>query len=218
MKTDTEPRGIGNLVAPWRFLLFLGIATISAALLFPTLGWARGAMSSFDIAALVFLASCLPLLSDEAQEMRRAAKRNDANRALLLLISALVTAVIMVAVASELLQPGKPPAIDAALIIGSLAMSWLFSNSLYALHYAHIFYTRQDNGEDRGGIDFPDTGEPDYYDFIYFAFCLGMTFQTSDTDMTSDQFRRISTAHCLAAFIFNIGVIAFTINTLGGNG
>jgi uncharacterized membrane protein len=210
-------RGVGNVLAPWRFLTFLVVAAAGAFLLFPTFGWARGAMSAFDIAALVFLASCLPLLNDETGEMRRAAERNDANRAVLLLISVLVTAVIMVAVASELLQPGKPPAGDVALIISSLIASWLFSNTLYALHYAHIFYTRDEDGTDQGGLDFPDTKEPDYWDFVYFSFCLGMTFQTSDVDMTSRAFRRVSTAHCLAAFIFNIGVIAFTINTLGGN-
>ncbi len=217
MPQEQNSRSVGNVLAPWRFLSFLLVAAIGATVLFPTIGWARGAMSAFDIAALVFLVSCLPLLDDKTSEMRRAAERNDANRAVLLLISALVTAVIMVAVGSELLQPGKPPASDVALIIGSLMASWLFSNMLYALHYAHIFYTRREDGTDHGGLDFPGTKEPDYWDFIYFSFCLGMTFQTSDTDMTSRRFRRVSTAHCLAAFVFNIGVIAFTINTLGGN-
>jgi uncharacterized membrane protein len=88
---------------------------------------------------------------------------------------------------------------------------------LYALHYAHIFYTRREEGTDRGGLDFPGTKEPDNWDFVYFSFCLGTTFQTSDTEMTLRRFRRVSTAHCLAAFVFNIGVIAITINTLSGN-
>lgn len=217
MGTQVRSRGIGNVIAPWRFVLFLAVAAIGGGVLIPMMGWARGALTSFDIAACIFLCISAPLLNDEADEMRRSAERNDANRAVLLLISALVTGVIMVAVAFELLQPGKPPAIDVALIIGSLVMSWLFSNTMYALHYAHIFYTRREDGKDECGLDFPDTKEPDYWDFIYFSFCLGMTFQTSDTDMTSRRFRRVSTAHCLAAFVFNIGVIAFTINTLGGS-
>jgi uncharacterized membrane protein len=54
-----------------------------------------------------------------------------------------------------------------------------------------------------------------YWDFVYFAFTLGMTFQTSDVTITSERIRRIVTIHCLAAFFFNIGVLAFTINVLG---
>ena len=68
------------------------------------------------------------------------------------------------------------------------------------------------------GLRFPEDDKPDYWDFIYYAFCLGMTFQTSDVSVTDSRFRRVSTGHCLAAFVFNLGVIAFTINVLGGGG
>jgi uncharacterized membrane protein len=101
-----------------------------------------------------------------------------------------------------------------ALLIGTLATAWIFSNLIYALHYAHLFYS-DENGGDAGGIEFPKTPEPDYWDFIYFAFCLGMTFQTSDTDITSGLVRRVVTLHSLEAFVFNLGVIAFSINVLG---
>ena len=73
-----------------------------------------------------------------------------------------------------------------------------------------------DKGKDSGGLDFPECKEPDYWDFVYFSFTLGMTFQTSDVDMTSRKMRRVTIGHCLAAFVFNIGVLAFTINVLGG--
>jgi uncharacterized membrane protein len=71
------------------------------------------------------------------------------------------------------------------------------------------------SGDDCGGIEMPGTKEPDYWDFVYFSFTLGMTFQTSDTAVTSGVFRRVIIFHCLAAFVFNIGVLAFTINVLG---
>jgi uncharacterized membrane protein len=98
----------------------------------------------------------------------------------------------------------------------TLALSWLFSNTVYALHYAHLFYTDDASGKDSGGIDVPKCDEPDYWDFLYFSFTLGMTFQTSDVEITSAPVRRTTIGHSLAAFVFNIGVLAFTINVLGG--
>ena len=65
-------------------------------------------------------------------------------------------------------------------------------------------------------LEFPKTDQPDYWDFIYFSTCLGMTFQVSDMTITSGRLRRVVTFHCLAAFVFNLGILAFTINVLGG--
>lgn len=156
--------------------------------------------------------------------MRRSAQRNDANRTLLLGITGAVSLVVLVAVFSELQDKGDPRFTAMALVIVTLALAWMFSNMVYALHYAHMFYVRTDtdgNGteqEDSRGFDFPDTKEPIYWDFVYFSFTLGMTFQTSDVAMTSTPVRRVATIHCLAAFVFNLGVLAFTINVLGGGG
>ena len=148
--------------------------------------------------------------------MRRDAKRNDANRALLLGITAMVSGVIMVTVASVLLQQGARKPFEIALVLATLCLAWLFSNLVYALHYAHLYYVAGPDGKDSGGLEFPDTKEPDYWDFAYFSSCVGMTFQTSDTNITSQRLRRIGMFHGLAAFVFNLGVIAFAINVLGG--
>ena len=88
---------------------------------------------------------------------------------------------------------------------------------LYALHYAHEYYRAGAvPGEHAGGLEFPGSGQPDYLDFASFSLTLGMTFQTSDVEISSRSIRRIVTAHSFAAFIFNIGLIAFTINGIGG--
>jgi uncharacterized membrane protein len=169
---------------------------------------------------LVFLLSCIPLLRDtSAPAMRRHAAQNDANRLGLLAITGLVTVVVMVTIGAEILQSRNQSGAPIALIVGTLILSWLFSNIVYALHYAHMFYLKdRGKGGDSGGIDMPGTKEPDYWDFLYFAFTLGMTFQTSDTAITSGSYRRVAIFHCFAAFVFNIGVLAFTINVLGGGG
>jgi uncharacterized membrane protein len=206
---------LGNRVAPPRFIAFALILIVAAFFAVPAFGWRHGIMAAFDLAAFLFLLSCIPLFNNATQMMRDAAARNDANRAGLLALTAAVGAVILVAVASELMQKDSPKPLGILLIIGTLALCWTFSNMIYALHYAHMFYV-DDGGADTGGLDFPGTKEPDYWDFVYFSFCLGMTFQTSDVEMHNGHFRRVSTFHCLAAFIFNLGIIAFTINVLGG--
>ena len=146
--------------------------------------------------------------------MRRTARDNDANRTLLLTITAATMVVILVAVAGEL--KGRNDALAVTLVIATLVLAWLFSNMVYALHYAHIFYLPDDGGKDAGGLEFPDCPSPDYWDFLYFSATLGMTFQTSDVSVTARRIRRVVLGHSLAAFVFNLGVLAFTINVLGG--
>src|SRR3982750_745882 len=100
---------LGNRIAPPRFITFV-VVTIGAGLFaVPRLGWADGAMVGFDIAALLFFATIGPLFNDRTDEMRQSAKKNDANRAGLLIITGIVSIVVLAAVASELMQNGKPP-------------------------------------------------------------------------------------------------------------
>jgi uncharacterized membrane protein len=214
--TDKKHRGIGNVVAPARFIAFALATGVAIALASQWLGLRHGVMAGFDIGAALFLLLCIPLIRQSPKEMRITACQNDANRAGLLAITGGVSLVILAAVASELMQKEAPHAWSLALIIGTLALSWIFSNFIYALHYAHLFYSEEE-GSDFGGLEFPKTPEPDYWDFIYFGFCLGMTFQTSDVSVTDGHLRKVVTFHCLAAFVFNLGVIAFSINVLGGS-
>lgn len=206
---------LGNRIAPPRFIAFVLLTIAGSAIAIPRLGWAQGSMAGFDGAALIFFVTVAPLLNDKTDQMREAARRNDANRAGLLAITGIVMTVVLAAVTSELTQKGKPQPMEIALIVGTLCLAWLFSNLVYALHYAHLFYTG-DRGKDAGGVEFPDTKEPDYWDFLYFSTCLGMTFQVSDMDITSGRMRRVVMFHCLAAFVFNLGIVAFSINVLGG--
>ena len=213
MKRDRA--AIGNLIAPPRFLLFIAATAIACFFAIPAFGLRTGVMAGFDAGAALFLLSVSPLLGHRSDDMRRSATRNDANRLLLLFLTLAVSLVVLVAVASELMQGASPDTRSIALIVGTLVLSWVFSNTIYTLHYAHLYY-RARHGSDAGGLDFPKTPEPNYWDFVYFAFCLGMTFQTSDVDVTDRGIRKVVTLHCLAAFVFNLGIVAFTINVLGG--
>jgi uncharacterized membrane protein len=207
-------QSLGQRIAPPRFVLFVIVMLAGLGIAIPSFGVGRGTLVAFDVAALVFLIAVSTLLGSEAEGMRKAAAANDANRALLLALSVTVSVVVLVAVAKEV--QGKSDTLSTVLVIATLALAWLFSNTVYALHYAHFYYLPGDDGMDRGGIDVPGCDEPDYWDFLYFSFTLGMTFQTSDVQINSAYVRRVVTGQSLAAFVFNLGVIAFTINVLGG--
>ena len=202
-------------IFPWRYGMFLALLAIAAPFgwLMP---WHEAVMAGFDIAAVAFLLAAMPLLGADPATMRRHAQVNDANRRLMLLLTAIVSLVILIAVGAAIGQHGGPEPAAIALLLTTLALAWLFVNLVYAMHYAHLFYLSDVGGKDRRGLDFPGTPEPDYRDFLYFAFTLGMTFQTSDVTIGDTGMRQAVTAHCLAAFLFNLGVLAFTINVLGG--
>ena len=200
---------------PWRYGLFL----LACATMFPLavlFGAQSGIMAGFDLAVLLFVVTLWPFFGHDAAAMRAHARAGDTNRTGSLVITGVVMAVMLVVIASELRQRDAPSLAMLALIVATLLLAWLFSNLVYTFHYAYLFYRHGGDGKDHGGLEFPERPEPDYWDFAYFAFTLGMTFQTSDVAITSPTIRRIALFHSLAAFIFNLGIIAFTINIIGG--
>ena len=213
----TKPRTIGNMIAPPRFILFMAILIGATAAGIALIGnWRLGMMAGFDCATFVFLISCLSILSTrEEAEIRQHAAENDANRFGLLVICGIVMTVLLIAITAEVIGRNPEPA-TKGLIVLTLVLAWLFSNMVYALHYAHLVYTHPDVG--CVGLDFPHTSHPVYWDFVYFSFTCGMAFATSDVQVTETHMRKTVTIHCLAAFAFNIGVLAFTINVLGSGG
>jgi len=212
-----ERRTIGNIVAPWRFLLFLAVLAGATPFAIARLGsMALGLMAAFDIAAVLFLLVCTPLIaSRDPRLISEHAKRNDANRTGLLLLTGIVMIVLLAAIAAETMDQ-RPEPLTKSLVIATLFLAWLFSNLVYAFHYTHLAY-RGGKTDSCTGLDFPGTPHPVYWDFVYFAFTLGMTFQTSDVTISDSGIRKFVTLHSFGAFVFNIGVLAFTINVIGSS-
>ena len=208
-----QRRTLGNIIAPPHFILFGAVGLIATGAVWLEFHeFHRAVMIGFDVAAALFLMSAWPLLkTGHGAEIRAHARDNDANRTALLAITVAVMVVLFSAVATESLAR-EPEPFTKILIIATLSLAWLFSNTVYALHYAHLAYAGKDKCQ---GLSFPETDEPLYWDFLYFAFTIGMTFQTSDVSIKDQSLRRVVTLHSLAAFAFNIGVLAFTINVLG---
>ena len=102
-----------------------------------------------------------------------------------------------------------------ALAALTIVFSWMFTQVMFALHYAHDYYTAEIRGN-LGGLDFPGGHAPDYGDFLYFACVIGTSGQTADVSFTSRSMRRTGLVHCVLAFFFNTTLLALTINIASG--
>ena len=90
-----------------------------------------------------------------------------------------------------------------------MVLSWAFTHTIFALHYAHEFYRE---GARSKGLKFPDDHAPDYWDFVYFSFVVGMTFQVSDVAITQKSVRRMVVAHGALSFFFSTAIVAMMVN------
>ena len=209
---------LGNSIAPTRFIIFFAMLGASVAIATIITPWWLSVMIGFDLSALVFILSCIRLYrTSNHVHMREVAVANDANRTVLLLLAFALAVVILVAVGSQMSSKTHTTPVDVAITIVTLLTSWFFGNTVYALHYSHLYYTSDDGGEDHAGLEFPGGDKtPIFSDFVYFAFTLGAALSTADTNITSPHIRRVATAHSIVAFIYNVGVFALTVNLLAG--
>lgn len=194
-------------------LLFVLLA---AALLATGMPSQRALLLAFDAAALFFLVAILRLFATaDTAAIRARARQQDEGYWGFLLSSATVSAVALVALAMELHAANGRGVFEIVLAAASLLLAWFFINTIFALHYAHEFYG--DHGNRGAGLEFPGgLKEPDYWDFIYFAFVIGMTFQVSDVQISDRRIRRVVLAHALITFFFNVIIIALSVNVVAG--
>ncbi len=98
----------------------------------------------------------------------------------------------------------------------SVGLSWIMLHTIFTIHYAHLFYDDDDQkiGHCSEGIDFPGNQKPDYLDFAYFSFVIGMTFQVSDATISSRKIRHLVLLHSILAFLFNTIIVALTISII----
>jgi uncharacterized membrane protein len=102
--------------------------------------------------------------------------------------------------------------------LSPVLLSWLLLHTTFAIRYAHLYHdhNKLNTGSNVGGIDFPTKEHPDYIDFAYFSFVIGMTFQVSDVQVNSRVIRRFVLMHSLISFVFNTIIVALTINSIAG--
>ena len=221
------------LLAPFRILrahpqlaLSAAIGLGALAILPPALrpstrlliGWNIGLIAYF-----ILVASQISRASHQA--IRRRAQSLDEGRAMILMISVLVATASFGAIIYELgavreLQ-GSDKYWGTGLTLLTVVTSWLFLHLTFALHYAHDFYFADIPNHDphtRGvrGLDFPGVHNPDYLDFIYFSCAIGVSFATSDVNVTRSNFRAMVLIHSVISFFFNSFILALMVN-MGSN-
>jgi len=113
---------------------------------------------------------------------------------------------------------GHEKAIILPIAILGMLFSWLLVHSIFTVRYAHLYYGNDPEQPEThvGGLKFPSESKPDFLDFAYFSFVLGMTFQVSDVEVTSKKMRRIALFHGLLSFGYNTVIVALTINIIAG--
>jgi uncharacterized membrane protein len=170
----------------------------------------------FNAGAALFLVSVWIMMAKaELHDMQRRAAIEDEKPYMWLIVGGLSATAILVAVVFEL--RGAQP-VHVVIGIATILLSWLFLNTLFALHYAHDYYREIDSPQGmktREGLVFPGHRQPDYWDFLYFSFVVGMTFQVSDVAVEDHVIRRVVLIHGLLAFIFNVFVLALSISLVG---
>ena len=205
----------------------LGAGAVSVLLYWMIAGWkgtATGFPIAFDGGALVFLATVWAMMARATSDtMRRRAEIEDQGRYAVLIFSVAAATAILLTIVFELQGIKNLPADVAgfriAVAAATILLSWFFMNTTFALHYAHGYYGDADPSnqyKQTRGLSFPGTTRPDYWDFMYFSFVVGMTFQVSDVQIEDRNLRKVVLAHSILAFFFNAIVVALTINILAG--
>jgi uncharacterized membrane protein len=169
------------------------------------------------------LAMMLSMGGSSPDEMRARAALEDEGRATILTLVLVAAATAIVAVALELSLAksahGLERGLRVTLAFATVAASWFMVHLIFALHYAHGFYSRDETcGADARGLRFPgeEQKEPDYWDFLHFAVIIGVASQTADIAISSQRLRRLNTVHALFSFAFNTVIVALTINLIAG--
>lgn len=189
------------------------VVGVTSAFLAP---WQVAVLAGWDGAAAVFLVWVWAEVTRlKAEEMAAVATREDPRRAVADLILVGASIGCLVGVGFTLIKAahnqGLVTAGFVALAVLSVVVSWGVVHTVFALRYARLYY-----GDPVGGVDFNENRQPDFSDFAYLSFTIGMTYQVSDTNLTSPTIRRTALRHGLLAFLFGTFIVALTINVVAG--
>ena len=153
-------------------------------------------------------------------QIRKIASKEDGSRFFVfiaVLVSSLASMVmVMFLILSKTSSPN--PGWYIAIAVGGMLLSWIMVHTTFCFHYAYMYYGDDDEQPEKHaeGLTFPEESAPDYLDFAYFSFVIGMTFQVSDVVITSREIRRLVLVHGLIAFVLNTFVVALTVNLIAG--
>ena len=174
-------------------------------------------LTGWDIAVALYLVLAFHLMvRSDFRHIRRHAAAQDEGQLMILTCTVAAALASLAAIFVELgtsAAEASRPRNQVPLAALTILLSWAFIHTIFALHYAHEFY---DETSGRG-MTFPGGDpNPDYWDFVYFSFVIGMTSQVSDVAITSKVIRRTATVHGIVSFLFNAALLALTVNIAAG--
>ncbi|PUZ27563.1 Uncharacterized membrane protein [Chitinophaga costaii] len=163
----------------------------------------------------------LVIATRSTPKIREFARREDGGNAYVFLVVLFSSFASMIMVALLILNKSQAGAQEVTYIIAAVAGmfgAWIIVHTTFTFHYAHLYYddAEDDPHKHAEGLEFPSEKKPDYLDFAYFAFVIGMTFQVSDVEISSRKIRRLALLHGLLAFGLNTFVVALTVNLIAG--
>lgn len=176
------------------------------------IGWV-----TFSLSMVVF--GWITFFKTTAKQIRAQAKVQDENRVVIFIIILIATLAAMTAVILLIItktEHSSNSQFKIPIAVTGMLLSWLLIHTTFTLRYAHIFYGNHEEKPDThaGGLEFPKDDKPDYLDFAYFSFNVGMTFQVSDVEVSSKRLRKLVLLHSLISFFFATIMIALTINLI----
>lgn len=207
-----------------RLFTSLALSLVAYALL-PFRG-STSALLAWNLFTWLYLAFEIAMIAgSDAQTIRWRAAATDDTKWVILALTLTAAVISLGAILAEIGiakdLKGTLKALHLALAGVTILSAWIFIHFTFAMHYAHEFFdeTKSEPGERpklRGGLVFPDTDDPDYWDFLYFSFVIGVASQTADVSISSKQMRRTSLGHSVLSFFFNSAILALTINIAAG--
>ena len=214
-----------NFTALGRLLFCAGIAAVVFAIAMAKgLEILTSTMVAWDTFCLLMIAvSWAIFLTIQQSELCLKAQEEDESRSMsfvLILASVCISFVSIIVLMKNTDESLVTKGIHQTVSLLGIALSWGLLHTIFTLRYAHLYYTGIGVGVDKGdgGLDFPDDDKPDYLDFAYFSFVVGMTFQVSDVEISSKRIRRVVLLHGLISFVFNTAIVALTISIISNLG
>lgn len=178
-------------------------------------------LALWDVFALGYIInSWIVFFYSSTTHISKRAKMEDGSRLFVFFVIVVASFASMVTVLLLIISKdteGIPKLIYLPVSIGGILLSWILVHTTFTFHYAHLFYDNvAGTNKNKFGLIFPGEEDPDYLDFAYFSFVVGMTFQVSDVEINAKIIRRTALAHGLLSFALNTFVVALTINLIAG--
>ncbi|MDB5124692.1 MAG: hypothetical protein JWP94_2821 [Mucilaginibacter sp.] len=218
-----DKRFFFRLDAHYRLMIALAVSIIVFFSVQARFSWPAVTLFTWiSFALMVIILDWTVIITSHPREVRKIAKIQDSSRTFIFLFVIAASVISMGAVVFLLKSAkGHSGSVNERILlaIGAVFISWWLVHTIFTMRYAHMYYdTDTDDGlpKEVGGLIFPDENEPDYLDFVYFAFVVGMTFQVSDVEISSRHIRRLAWLHGLLSFGFNTAIVALSINVISG--